>query len=140
MATMPSAPGRDPLDRGARVGQEVLLEQQVLGRVAGDRQLGEEHELRAGVARLGDAGEDARLVAGDVADDRVELGEGDPHVGAGARRAARRGVARDPSAPVAAGVRASFAGVEGPDSAAPSSAVTAAARSPARASSCAIAS
>ena len=33
--------------RRARVGEEVLLEQQVLGRVAGERELGEEHELGA---------------------------------------------------------------------------------------------
>ena len=37
--------------RRAGVAQEVLLEQQVLGRIAGDRQLGEHDELRAGLAR-----------------------------------------------------------------------------------------
>ena len=71
--------GGDPLDRRARVGQEVLLEQQVLGRVAGDRQLGEERELRAGLARARELLADLGLVAGDVADGGVDLGEGDAH-------------------------------------------------------------
>ncbi len=71
--------GRDPLDRRPRVGQEVLLEQQVLGRVAGDRQLGEERELRAGLARARELLANLGLVAGDVADGGVDLGEGDAH-------------------------------------------------------------
>ena len=56
--------------------QEVLLEQQVLGRVAGERQLGEQHELGARLARARSMRRaDLRLVARDVADDGVDLGE-----------------------------------------------------------------
>ena len=85
--------GGDPLDRGARVGEEVLLEQQVLGRVAGDRQLGEERELRAGLACARELLANLGLVAGDVADGGVDLGERDPHspspyLSAGSRRRA----------------------------------------------------
>ena len=74
----------DPLglDRelGHRLGgrlQEVLLQQQVLGRIAGDRQLGEQHQLGARVARLGDALGDLGDVALEVADTAVDLGERD---------------------------------------------------------------
>ena len=41
----------EALQRRSRVGEEVLLEQQVLRRVAGQRELREADELRAGVAR-----------------------------------------------------------------------------------------
>ena len=68
---------RDALDRRARVGEEVLLQQQVLGRVAGDRQLGEEDHLGSRAARAAQAVADLRLVAGDVADDGVDLGQRD---------------------------------------------------------------
>ena len=78
--------GGDPLQRGARVGEEVLLEQQVLGRVAGERQLGEDDELRARRARRGDLAGDLRLVAGDVADDGVDLRERDRAAGRSSRR------------------------------------------------------
>jgi hypothetical protein len=61
--------------------QEVLLEQQVLGRVAGEHELAEEDELGAGVARLLDAARDLRDVALDVAHARVDLGEGDAQRG-----------------------------------------------------------
>ena len=93
----------DRLERLARVAQEVLLEQQVLGRVAGDGQLGREHELGAAVARGLDRAGDPRGVALHVADDAVELGEREAergqrtghgsHVGSSATRA-RRGRSR----------------------------------------------
>ena len=67
-----------PVDRLARVGEEVLLQQQVLGRVAGDGQLGEEDQLRARAFARGAVLADLRLVAGDVADDGVDLGQRDP--------------------------------------------------------------
>ena len=76
---MPVHVGGDPLDRRARVGEEVLLEQQVLGRVAGDAELGEERELRAGLARARELLAHLGLVAGDVADGGVDLGERDAH-------------------------------------------------------------
>ena len=69
---------RDAVQRRARVAQEVLLEQQVLWRVAGQRKLGEEHELGAGLAGAVGQLDDRALVAGDVAHDCVHLREGDP--------------------------------------------------------------
>ena len=73
--------GGQPCQRRARVGEEVLLEQEVLGRVARQRELGEADELRAGLAGLHGELRDPRLVAGDVADDGVELGERDAQRG-----------------------------------------------------------
>ena len=63
---------------GEVVGHEAGLEQQVLGRVAGDRELGEHGDVAAG--RLGpvEHGEQGRHVAVEVADDGVELAGGDP--------------------------------------------------------------
>ena len=49
------------------------------GGVAGRRQLGEEDEVGAGVARLGEARQDLLPVAVEVADDGVDLRERDPH-------------------------------------------------------------
>ena len=54
-------------------------QQQVLRRVAGHGELGEEHEIGAGVARLVEAGEDQLAVPVEVADDGVDLGEREPH-------------------------------------------------------------
>ena len=62
--------------RGADEGRS---QEQVLGRIAGDRELGEEHELGALCARVGESGENALAVAVQVADDRVDLGESEPH-------------------------------------------------------------
>ena len=47
----PVGRGGDPLERRARVGEEVLLEQQVLGRIAGHRELGEQDQLRRPLRR-----------------------------------------------------------------------------------------
>ncbi len=69
----------DALERLADVREDVLAQQQVLGRVADDRQLGEQHELRAGLARLHEALTDHGLVPADVADDGVDLRESDAH-------------------------------------------------------------
>ena len=69
--------GRQIGDRRHAGGLERRLEHQVLRRIAGDEELGEEDQVgpeRGGAgARLTGAGD----VAGDVADGRVELGEGD---------------------------------------------------------------
>ena len=87
--------GGDPVQRRAHVAQDVLLEQEVLGRVAAQRQLGEEHELRAGLARLAQPRAHERLVAGDVADDRVHLDQGEAHpVGGGGGVPRGAGLAR----------------------------------------------
>ena len=74
----PLDPGGDRVERLARAAQEVLLEQQVLGRVAGDRQLGQQHQLGAAVARRLDVARDPRRVALEVADVAVDLGEREP--------------------------------------------------------------
>ena len=92
--------GRDLGQRLGRVGHEGGPEQQVLGRVAGDRELGERHEV--GVDRGGPVVglEDARLVAVEVTDDEVELRGRDPdarhgtslwghHLGSSARSSVR---------------------------------------------------
>ena len=68
----------------ARRRQEGRLQHQVLRRIAGDEQLGVEHQvgalaggIRPRLARLGE-------IAGDVADSRIELGDGDAQdVGSG---------------------------------------------------------
>ena len=44
---------RDALERRLRPAEESAFEEQVLGRIAGQRQLREDDELRAGVTRLG---------------------------------------------------------------------------------------
>ena len=53
-ATMPVDLGGDLLEGAAGGVEEVRLQPQVLGRVAGDHLLGEDHQLRAGLAGLGD--------------------------------------------------------------------------------------
>ena len=67
---------------GSGVGcraDERGAEQEVLGRIARDRELGEDDELGAGGTRLGDPADDAVAVAVEVADGRVDLGQGDLH-------------------------------------------------------------
>ncbi len=75
---------------GGQLGQrlqvvldEAGLEQQVLGWVAGDGQLGEHGHVGPGVLGLLQGGQDALHVALQVAHDRVELAGGDPHSGHG---------------------------------------------------------
>ena len=58
-----------------RVAQEVLLVEQVLGRVAGDGELAAQREAGAGRPRAVERVGDRALVRGDVADRRVELAE-----------------------------------------------------------------
>ena len=71
--------GGELAERGGVVGDETGLEHEVLGRVAGDRQLGEGDEVAPGCLRplvgVGEQGE----VAVEVADGRVELGQRDPN-------------------------------------------------------------
>ena len=66
-----------PLEGGGGVPEEVVLEEEVLGRVSGDRELWKGDELGSGVASVFDAGGDLSLVCGDVADRRVHLAEGE---------------------------------------------------------------
>ena len=68
------------LAQGLRRGtDEARPQQQVLRRVAGDRQLGEEDEVSPGGARLVQALEDLFAVAVEIADGRVDLGESESH-------------------------------------------------------------
>ena len=57
-------------------GQERRLEDQVLGRVPGQGELGEHHQVGAETGRLGVGGQHALEVTVQVADDRVDLGAG----------------------------------------------------------------
>ena len=119
----------DPLGRGRDVGerllgglQEVLLEQQVLGRVAGERELGEQHQLGAGVARAGDVLAHQARVALEVADARVDLrererqrGEQSGHAADSVKRAGARaagGAASAAPATPAAAASSAIAAVE----------------------------
>ena len=62
-----------------RRADERGAEQQVLRRIARDRELREDDELGARGARLGDPRDDAVAVAVEVADGRVDLGQRDLH-------------------------------------------------------------
>jgi hypothetical protein len=66
---------RDPLQRCPRVSEKMLLEQQIFGRVAGDRQLREQDQLRPRLGRGVESGDDLAFVAQDVAHGRIELAE-----------------------------------------------------------------
>ncbi len=71
--------GGDLVERAPRRPDEAGPEQQVLGRVAGDGELGEEDEVGVDAAGLGEQLEDPVAVAGQVADDGVQLGECEAH-------------------------------------------------------------
>ena len=79
------ARARDLVDGGASRAHEAGPEQEILGRVAGDRELGEHDEIGRRASRLGDRARDPLDVAVEVADDDVQLGEGEPHRYAGFR-------------------------------------------------------
>ena len=66
--------GRELVERLGRLRDERRPQQQVLGRVAGDRQLGEDDEIAARGLRLLVGVEDPLGVAVEVADDDVDLG------------------------------------------------------------------
>ncbi len=82
--------GRELVQRRCGVGEEVLAQQQILGRVAGQGKLGKQHQIGAlGHRRLAPCA-DALGVAGDVADRGVHLTEGQAHLSSRARCARRR--------------------------------------------------
>ncbi len=70
---------RDLAERPLRRLEEARPQQEILRWVARDGKLGEEDELGACCARLVEAGQDPVAVAVEVADDRVDLGEGESH-------------------------------------------------------------
>jgi hypothetical protein len=69
---------RDLVEHGPRGPYESRPQEQVLGRVAGHRELREDGEVGLGGARFGEEGEDLLAVAVEVSDDRVQLGEREP--------------------------------------------------------------
>ncbi len=83
-----------PQRRTARAGEAGAL-QQIPGGVPGEGQLGGDDELGAPAARLRPGTPDPVRVAGDVADEGVDLGEGHAHGGilGPAGRGGNRGIA-----------------------------------------------
>ncbi len=78
-------------ERGSGVGEEVLAQQQILRGVAGEGELAEQHELRAGLTGVIEARTDARRVAGDVAHRGIHLAERQPHFASEPIRSALHG-------------------------------------------------
>ena len=69
----------DLLERARRGGDESGPQEQILRRVAGHGQLGEEDEIRVSSASLVEAGEDQLAVPVEIADDGVDLCKREPH-------------------------------------------------------------
>ena len=69
----------DLVDRRAGRADEPRSEQEVLGRIAGDRELGEHDEIGRRPAGFGDRTRDPLDVAVEIADDDVQLGERESH-------------------------------------------------------------
>ena len=93
----PAGAGGHPVEGGPVVGDEAGLEQEVLGRVAGDRQLGEHGHVALGDLGPVDGVEDGGGVAVEVAHDQVELAGGDTqarHASEATQGARRRGSGR----------------------------------------------
>ena len=78
-AAIPFVSAAIAVERLGRRAQEARPQKQVLGRIAGHGQLGEEDELGAGVSGFAEPLDDARAVAVEVADDRVHLRERKSH-------------------------------------------------------------
>ena len=70
---------RDLLHGFLRRTDEPGAEQEVLGRVAGHRELREDDEVCGVALRLCESLEDQLAVPLEIADDRIDLGECEPH-------------------------------------------------------------
>ena len=81
----PTTFGGNPGEYGAVVGHEGRPRQEVLGRIAGHRQLGEHGQVGPGPLGLGQGDLDPVGVAVEVAHHGVDLARGDAHSGHGAR-------------------------------------------------------
>ena len=69
---------RQPLQGVFHGGQKIPAQNQILGRIAGQRQLREHHRVRAQpVARLPRRLQHPARIAGHVADEKIQLGNGD---------------------------------------------------------------
>ena len=78
MIAMPRrTPCRHPVEGVAGRRGERGPQQQVLGRVARDRELGHQRDVGSGLGGVGERPRDPAGVALDVADDGVELGQRD---------------------------------------------------------------
>ena len=77
----PPGARRELLERLGGLRDERRLQQEVLGRVPGDRELRERDEVAARGVGLLVGLEDPRRVAGEVADDEIELGRGEAQPG-----------------------------------------------------------
>ena len=75
----PARRERDLLERPLGGAEKAGPEQQILGRIAGHRELGEDDEVGVRPLRLLDALDDQRAVPVEVADDRVDLGQRETH-------------------------------------------------------------
>ena len=70
---------RDLRERALRRPHEAGPQEEVLGRVAGDGELGEDRDVRAGLPRLLEPVEDEGAVAVEIADGGIDLGESEAH-------------------------------------------------------------
>ena len=69
----------DLLDRLLGRADEAGPKEQILRGIARHRQLGEDHEICGAILRLGQSLEDQCAVSLEVADDRIDLGQCEPH-------------------------------------------------------------
>ena len=86
--------GGQLVQRRQVVADELGPQHEVLRRVAGDRQLGEAHEFRAGVGRGRGRRRHPLDVAGEIADREVQLAERDARHGISVARTARGSACR----------------------------------------------
>ena len=77
--------GGEAVQRFEILRDELFLEEQIAGRIAGDAEFGADDHVSAGVDAAAVRGEDSGLVAGEVADGGVQLGQGDFHARRGQR-------------------------------------------------------
>src|SRR5690606_13004445 len=97
---------RDGLEGGVHLTVESRAQQQVLRRIAGDGELGEQNEVGPlPVAGAGGKVHDSLRVAGDVADVEVDLGERDTHRGAQGSGHGGRGASGTPGGSPRPGTR-----------------------------------
>ena len=86
------APLARPPPASARPPDEPRPQQQVLRRVPGDRELGEEEQIDAEALRVLDPRDDPLAVPREVADDRVDLREAEPQFAPPSRKPSLPGV------------------------------------------------